>query len=117
MASAARWASEVRLPAVPEVVIRLRSTGQWLSVEDLNVPGQRFTGTVVDNRVEGVFEIEHPHYDGAGAPPYPAPPVEDEALRAYLEPSAFIESAGLTTCTSSTFSNWCWRIMPRVSLP
>jgi transglutaminase-like putative cysteine protease/ketosteroid isomerase-like protein len=70
----------------------LEPTGQWLTPDDLNVPGQRFTGTVTDNLIEGVFEIEHPHYDGAGAPPYPAPPVDDDALGEYLEPGAFIES-------------------------
>ena len=26
-------------------------------------------------------------------------------------------SRASTICTSSTLSNWCWRIMPRVSLP
>ncbi|MHC4107650.1 MAG: transglutaminase domain-containing protein [Planctomycetota bacterium] len=70
----------------------LEPTGQWLTPEDLNVPGQSFTGTVTENLVEGVFEIEHPHFDGAGAPPYPAPAFDDESLRAYLEPSEFIES-------------------------
>jgi hypothetical protein len=70
----------------------MEPTGQWLTPEDLNVPGQRFTGTVTENLVEGVFEMEHPHFDGAGAPPYPAPAFDDESLRAYLEPSEFIES-------------------------
>ena len=31
--------------------------------------------------------------------------------------SAAYESAGRTTWTSSTLSNWCWRMRPRVSLP
>ena len=31
--------------------------------------------------------------------------------------SAANDSPGRTACTSSTFSNWCWRIMPRVSRP
>ena len=30
---------------------------------------------------------------------------------------AAYERSGWTICTSSTLSNWCWRIMPRVSLP
>jgi transglutaminase-like putative cysteine protease len=75
-----------------KVKATLEPTGRWLTPEDLNVPGQRFTGTVTNNLVEGVFEIEHPHYDGRGAPPHPAPPPADESLRAYIEPSAFVES-------------------------
>ncbi len=59
--------------------------------EDLNVPGQRFEGTVEGNLIEGVFEIEHPHYDGAGAPPFP-PSFDDEALKEFLEPEELIES-------------------------
>lgn len=70
----------------------IEPTGAWITPEDLNVPGQRFDGTVTDNLIEGVFEIKHPHYDGTGAPAYPPPPVEDESLRAYIEPSDFIES-------------------------
>jgi transglutaminase-like putative cysteine protease len=70
----------------------MEPTGQWITPDDLNLPGQRFTGTVTDNLIEGIFEIEHPHYDGTGAPPYPAPPIDDESLRQYLEPSKFVES-------------------------
>jgi transglutaminase-like putative cysteine protease len=56
------------------------------------VPGQRFTGTINNNLIEGVFEIEHRRYDGLGAPAFPANFGNDEALRAYLAPEAFIES-------------------------
>jgi transglutaminase-like putative cysteine protease len=70
----------------------LEPTGQWITPDDLNVPGQRFTGTVTENLIEGVFEIEHPHFDGAGAPPYPAPAIDDESIREYLRPSEFIDS-------------------------
>ena len=61
------------------------------TTEDLNVPGQRFEGTVKDNLIEGVFEIEHPRYDGRGAPPFP-PSFDDESLKGFLEPEEFIES-------------------------
>ena len=73
----------------------LEPTGQWFTPEDLNVPGQSFTGTVTENLIEGVFEIEHPHFDGTGAPPYPAQAFSDESLSAYLQPSRFIESGDL----------------------
>jgi transglutaminase-like putative cysteine protease len=83
---------DVRRISYMKVKALLEPTGQWFTPDDLNVPGQRFTGTVTDNLIEGVFEIEHPHYDGAAAPPYPAPPPDDRALGEYLAPSAFIES-------------------------
>lgn len=73
----------------------IEPTGQWFTPADLNVPGQRFEGTVTENLIEGVFEIEHPRYDGADAPPYPVvfgDYGDDEALREYVEPSDFIES-------------------------
>jgi len=67
-------------------------TGLWVTPESLNVPGQSFEGTVENNRVEGVFEISHPRYDGANAPPFPPDFEGDETLREYLEPKDFIES-------------------------
>ncbi len=67
-------------------------TGLALTPEMLNVPGQKFTGTVEANRVEGVFEIRHPRYAGAGAPPFPPAFGDDPALREYLEPGDLIES-------------------------
>jgi transglutaminase-like putative cysteine protease len=78
---------KVRLVAEP--------TGTWITPEDLNVSGQTFEGTVVENRVEGVFEIRHPRYDGADAPPFPADYSDDEALRPYLEPQDMIQSRDL----------------------
>lgn len=67
-------------------------TGVRLTPDMLDVPGQSFEGTVEDNRVEGVFEIRHERYDGAGAPKFPIDPGDDDALRAYLEPSPGVES-------------------------
>ncbi|OGD27894.1 MAG: hypothetical protein A2Y56_12565 [Candidatus Aminicenantes bacterium RBG_13_63_10] len=51
--------------------LELEPTGLRVSPESLNVPGQRFNGTVADNRVDGVFEVSHTRYDGASAPPFP----------------------------------------------
>jgi len=69
----------------------MEPSGLRVTAAELNVPGQRFDGTVTDNLIEGVFEIEHPRYDGKGAPPYP-PSHDDEALKEFLEPEEFIES-------------------------
>lgn len=70
----------------------IEPVGLRVTPEGLNVPGQRFTGTVKDNLIDGVFEIEHPRYDGRGAPPFPPDFGDDEALAEYLEPTDFIES-------------------------
>jgi len=69
----------------------LEPSGVEPTVESLNVPGQRFVGTVTGNLIEGVFEIEHVHYDGAGAPPFP-PQIDDPALAEYLEPDELMEA-------------------------
>jgi hypothetical protein len=67
-------------------------TGLVVDEKALNVPGQSFTGTIESNRIEGVFEIEHPRYDGSNAPPFPPDFSGDESLKHFLEPDGFIES-------------------------
>ncbi len=83
---------DVRTITYMKVRATLEPSGLWVTPEGLNVPGQRFTGTINNNLIEGVFEIEHRRYDGLGAPAFPANFGNDEALRAYLEPEAFLES-------------------------
>jgi len=73
----------------------LEPTGLWVTSEGLNVPGQRFAGTIHDNLIEGVFEIEHTRYNGVEAPALGADFGHDASLRSYLEPEAFIESDDL----------------------
>ena len=58
----------------------------------VNIPGQKFVGTVKDNLIEGVFEIEHKKYDGTDAPPFPADFSTIDSLDKYLEADAFCES-------------------------
>jgi len=67
-------------------------TGAWISPESLNIPGQRFVGTVKDNHIEGEFEVEHRRYEGVKAPPFPPDFGRDPALKEFLEPSDFIQS-------------------------
>jgi hypothetical protein len=69
----------------------MEPSGLRITTENLNVPGQRFEGTVKDNLIDGIFEIEHPHYDGTGAPTFP-PNFDDESLKGFIEPEEFIES-------------------------
>jgi len=70
----------------------LKSAGDVITVESLNFPGQTFEGTVFENHVQGIFEIEPLRYDGAAAPPFPTSYAGEEKLKKYLEPEIFIES-------------------------
>ena len=70
----------------------MQPSGVRLSPAALDVPGQRFAGTVVENLVDGIFEIEHPRYDGAGAPPFPTDHAGADSLARFLEPEDMIES-------------------------
>lgn len=75
-----------------KVKATVEPTGLWITQEGLNVPGQSFTGTIKDNLVEGVFEIEHKRYDGLDAPPFPPDFTKYESLKKYLEAEEMIES-------------------------
>ena len=70
----------------------LAPVGNVLTAESLNVPGQTFKGTVIDNRVEGIFEVRHEKYDGRNAHPFPPNFGRPPELRPFLEPEDFIES-------------------------
>jgi hypothetical protein len=61
------------------------------TLESLNVPGQKFTGTVKDNLIEGVFEIEHERYDSTGAPLFPVMETAPE-LAEYLAADGVFEA-------------------------
>jgi len=76
-----------------KVKATIEPTGLWVTPESLNVPGQRFTGTVKDNLIEGVFEIEHKRYDGSEAPAFPPDFSKDESLKKYLEAEEMVESS------------------------
>lgn len=70
----------------------MEPNGLWITEESLNTPGQKFTGSVIDNRIEGVFEIEHGRYDGLDAPQFPTDFSRNDSLKEYLEPEQFCES-------------------------
>lgn len=75
-----------------KVKVDIESAGEAISVESLNFPGQKFEGTVVENHVLGIFEIEPLRYDGSNAPAFPLTFSLDESFNKYLEPEIFIES-------------------------
>lgn len=81
--------SRIRFMRVKAV---LEPTGLRLTPEDLTVPGQTFEGTVKGNRVEGIFEVSHPLYDGVDAPPFPMNWADREDLAPFLAPEDFIEA-------------------------
>jgi transglutaminase-like putative cysteine protease len=84
--------SDIKAISYMKAKATLEPGGEWITTESLNIPGQKFEGTVKENLIEGVFEISHKHYDGEGAPPFPADYSNDESLREYLEPQDMIES-------------------------
>jgi hypothetical protein len=82
------------IPAISHLRVRakLEPVGNWITPDSLRVSGQSFDGTVVDNRIEGVFEVRHEKYDGRKAPPFPQNSGTAPELRAWLAPEDFIES-------------------------
>jgi transglutaminase-like putative cysteine protease len=89
--------TNISIPNVKEIsYMKVRTiiepTGLWVSPEALTVQGQRFTGTVKDNLIEGEFEVAHRRYDGSKAPPFPSDFRRDPAVREYLEASELIQS-------------------------
>lgn len=70
----------------------IQSEGEWITVESLNFPGQKFTGTVTDNLIEGVFEIDPVHYDGTNSPGFPFDYSLPDSMQENIEPETLIES-------------------------
>jgi len=75
-----------------KVKAKIESYGEMLTVEGLNFPGQKFTGTVTDNLVEGIFELEPVKYEGANAPSLPPDLLKYPGFEQYIEPEMAIES-------------------------
>lgn len=107
-------------------------TAKDCTAASLNVPGQKFTGTVADGHVEGVFEIRPRRSDGTGSPPFPVPAGTFAAasLQPFLMPEkGVIESddagiaqearqlaKGATTCFQvvERLARWAYREIPYV---
>jgi hypothetical protein len=70
----------------------IRSHGEVVTAESLNVPGQRFEGTVDDNLIDGIFEIEYRPYDGKDAPRFPPDFSNLKELQPYLGGGFLIEA-------------------------
>lgn len=66
--------------------------GEWITPASLNIPGQKFEGTVEENLIDGIFELQYKKYGGAGAPPFPPDIGGREDLKKYLKAEDLIES-------------------------
>jgi hypothetical protein len=84
--------ADIQAISYMKLKVRIEPTGVQISPADLNVPGQRFTGTVNDNIIEGIMEIEHKKYNGEEAPLFPPDFRSDESLSKYLQHDSMIES-------------------------
>ncbi|MBU0754832.1 MAG: transglutaminase-like domain-containing protein, partial [Planctomycetes bacterium] len=66
--------------------------GGPVTVESLNVPGQRFTGTTEREWISGTFETTLDRYMGDAALPFPVPDLtQNDSLKSYLIPEDQIE--------------------------
>jgi transglutaminase-like putative cysteine protease len=84
--------ADIQAISYMKVKATVQPTGLWVTQESLNVPGQTFIGTINENLIEGIFEIEHKRYDGSDAPPFPPDFSKDDSVKKYLETEDFIQS-------------------------
>jgi len=84
--------SDIMAISSMKVKATLNPIGNWITKESLNVPGQKFEGTVENNQVQGIFEISHKKFDGQNPPPFPPDFHGDPELKPFLMPEDFIES-------------------------
>jgi hypothetical protein len=61
-------------------------------MEDLNVSGQSFHGTLSGNSLKGSFEVNHLPYSGEGSLPFGKHQILSENLSKYLQPEELIQS-------------------------
>jgi len=104
-----------------KVRVEINSTGEPLTPDGLNVPGQQFTGTVEGTTIEGVFEIAHVAFDGSGAPGFPpsSSAYADSALAPFLQSGFFIDSDDAEVKTMAVRvtagSETCWDAARRLA--
>ena len=61
-------------------------------MEDLNIPGQSFKGSIAGNSLKGLFEVEHQHYKGEDALSFGKPHRFTEDISMYLQAEEHIQS-------------------------
>jgi len=75
-----------------KVNAQINTYGETITPESLNYPGQKFTGTVLNNLIDGQFEVKPVRYHGINAPPFPPDYSHNTMLKKYLQPELTIES-------------------------
>lgn len=75
-----------------KVKAQIDSQGEWITAESLNSRGQVFEGEVLENHINGVFELSTEKYDGKQSPGFPYDYPLDKSLGKYVEPGNLIES-------------------------
>jgi len=84
--------SDITALSYMKIKASLDPIGNWLTKEGLNVPGQKFEGTVEHNHVQGIFEVRYKKYDGKNPPPFPPDFHNHPELEPFLSPEDLIES-------------------------
>ena len=82
---------DIRSISYMKVKVKLAAT-PLASMEDLNVKGQKYTGTINDNDLDGEFIIIHKRYMGKNSPAFPFDPGKYVFDNIYLEAEKTIES-------------------------
>jgi len=75
-----------------KVEAELEPGGLWVTEAGLNIPGQKFEGTIEENLIRGVFEISYDRYDGTDAPKFPPDFSDIDSLGPYLEAEDMVQS-------------------------
>ncbi len=94
------------------VKAKLNSYGEEITVNDLNLIGQQYEGTVEGSLIDGIFEIKPVRYTGNNSPPFPPDFSKAPGLKKYLEPEFLIESdnpiiiSEAARITSGSKSSW-----------
>jgi transglutaminase-like putative cysteine protease len=84
--------TDIQALSYMKLKVEIQPTGINLRSEDLNIPGQKFEGTVEKNVIKGIMEIQYERYSGENAPSFPADYSNDKSLQKYLEPSLGVEA-------------------------
>jgi len=75
-----------------KVKVSLNPVGNWITTGGLNLPGQKFEGSVENNLVDGIFEISQKKFNGQNPPLFPPDFHNDPELMPFLYPEDFVES-------------------------
>jgi len=82
---------DIRSISYMKATVKLATTPS-ARMEDLRVPGQKFSGTINDKAIDGEFIIQHKRYKGKDSPSFPFDPDEYVFEDIFVEAEENIES-------------------------